>query len=83
LIIVAFVDQVLHFRIFDGQGEMVADTDANRLTEQALPIEVLRKQLESLWPPHELTGSEKARVIAAVTSIVDHARANELPASDG
>jgi len=71
-IIVAVVDQVLHFRIFDGDGKMVVDTDAKRLTEQARPIEDLKKQLESLWPPHELTESEKVRVIAAVTSIVGH-----------
>jgi hypothetical protein len=72
LIIVARVNQVLHFRIFDGAGKMVVDTNTTRLTDQARPIEDLRKQLESLWPPHELTNSEKARVIAAVTSIVGH-----------
>ena len=82
LIIVAVVDHVLHFRIFDGDGKMVVDTDEKRLTEQAQQIEDLRKQpqqiedlrkqLESLWPPHELTKSERARIIAAATSIVDH-----------
>src|SRR5262249_26692991 len=34
----------------------------------------LRKQLESVGPPHELTESEKARVIAAVTAIVGPTR---------
>ena len=68
----AAVDHVLHFRIFDGDGKMVVDTDEKRLTEQARQIEDLRKQLESLWPPHELTRSEKGRVITAVTSIVGH-----------
>ncbi len=72
LIIVAVVDHVLHFRIFDDDGKMVVDTDEKRLTERAQQIEDLRKQLESLWPPHELTKSEKARVIASVTSIVDY-----------
>jgi hypothetical protein len=72
LIIVAVVDQVLHFRIFDGEGKMVVDTDANRLSELERPIEALRKQLESLWPPHKLTVDEKVWVIAAVTSIVGH-----------
>ena len=37
------------------------DTDEERLTEQSRPIEDLRKQLESLWPPHELTKNENAR----------------------
>jgi hypothetical protein len=71
LIVVAVVDHRLHFRIFDGGG-VVVDTDETRLTGQAQQIEDLRKQLESLWPPHKLTDREKARIIAAVTSIVDH-----------
>ena len=72
LIIVADVDQVLHFRIFDGDGKMVVDTNEKRLTEQARQIEDLRKKLVGLWPPRELTESEKAPVIAIVTSIVGH-----------
>ena len=48
LIVVAVVDQVLHFRIINGAGKTVVDTDAKRLTEQAQPIEDLRKQLEKL-----------------------------------
>ena len=72
LIIVAAVNNVLHFRVFDDDGKVVVDTDEKRLTEQARQIEDLRKQLESLWPPHELTRSDKDRVITAVTSIVGH-----------
>ena len=72
LIIVAEVNNVLHFRIFDGDGKVVVDTDEQRLTEQARQIKDLRKQLESLWPPHKLTGSDKGRVVTAVTSIVGH-----------
>jgi hypothetical protein len=70
LVVVAAVDQVLHFRIFDNDGKMVVDTDEKRLTERVRPIEDLRDQLKSLWPPHELTESETRRVIAAITSIV-------------
>jgi hypothetical protein len=72
LVVVAAVDQVLHFRIFDRDGKMVLDTDEKRLTERVRPIEALRNRLERLWPPHELTGNEKDGVITAVTSIVDH-----------
>ena len=75
LIIVAAVNSVLHFRIFDGDGKVVVDTDEMRLAEQARQIEDLRKQLESLWPPRELTRSDKGRVITAVTSIVGYAHA--------
>ena len=33
LIIVAAVDQVLHFRIFDRDGKMVVDTDETRIND--------------------------------------------------
>ena len=72
LIIVAVAHHVLHFRIFDGDGQMVVDTDARRLPEQAQPIERLRQRLERLWRPHELTQGEKVQVITSVTSIVGH-----------
>jgi hypothetical protein len=47
LIIVAAVNNVLHFRIFDGDGKVVVDTDEQRLRKKARQIEGLRKQLES------------------------------------
>jgi len=72
LIIVVLVGHVLHFRVFDRDGNVVVNTDEKRLTEQALLIEDLKYQLESLWPPHKLTECEKLRVIAAVTSIIGH-----------
>jgi lipopolysaccharide transport system permease protein len=79
LVIVAVLDQVVHFRIINGVGKMVVDTDAKRLTEQARPIEDLRKQLESFRPPHELTEREKVRVITSVTSIVGHTLHDDVP----
>jgi MFS family permease len=78
LLIVAAVDDVLHFRIFDGDGKVVVDKDEKRLTEKAPQIEDLRQKLVSLWPPHELTGDEKSRVIEAVTSIVGHTPAGQI-----
>ena len=59
LIILALVAQILYFRIFDGDGNIVVDTDAKRLAEKVGSIEDLRRQLETLWPPAELTESEK------------------------
>jgi hypothetical protein len=82
LIIVAAVNQVLHFRIFNHDGKMAADTDSTRLTEKARPIEDLREQLANLWPPHKLTGSEKGQVIDAVTSIVGHTSSISPTAAD-
>ena len=61
----------LHFRMFDNDCKVFVDTDEQRLPKQARQIEDLRKQLASMWPPHELTWSDKDRVATAVTSIVD------------
>jgi multidrug efflux pump subunit AcrB len=70
LIFVARRDHVLHFRIFDGYGRKVVDTNEKRLAGQARQIQDLRKQLESLWPPRELAQRDKDRVTEAVKSIV-------------
>jgi WD40 repeat protein len=59
----------LHFRVFDGAGKVIEDIGEGMLTEPAEKIEGLRKRLEGLWPPHELTNGEKGRVISAVASI--------------
>ena len=72
LVIMATVDNKFYFRIFDGAGKMVVDTDETKLTAQTQQIGDLRNQLAGLWPPHELTRSEKDRVITAVTSIVGY-----------
>jgi hypothetical protein len=72
LIVVAAVNNVLHFRNFGHDGKALVDTDEKRLAERARQVDDLREQLEGLWPPHELTWGEKARVLTAVTSIVGH-----------
>jgi hypothetical protein len=73
LVIIAAVNNVLHFRVFNGVGKLVVDTDETELTIQVGPIEDLRGQLQGLWPPHAMTESEQDGVIAAVASIVGHA----------
>jgi hypothetical protein len=78
LVIVAKVGDGLHFRVFDGDGEVIVDAGESGLTAQAGRIANLKKQLKGfgLWPPHRLTGREKGQVIAAVSAIVGH----DLPA---
>ena len=78
LIIVADVDHVLHFRIFDGDGRMVLDTDEKKMPELARPIDELRTQLAGAWPPHRLKTFEKQGVVCAVTSLVDQAQLKPL-----
>jgi hypothetical protein len=72
LIIVANAEPALHFRVFDGKGHLDTATEADVLTEQSRQIVELKRKLESLWPPHEVTRREKRRVIAAVTSILGY-----------
>ena len=89
LIIVADVDNSLHFRMFDGDGKVVVDTDEKGLTKRSRQIADLRKRLVGLWWVHELAGSERERVITAVTSIVGHTlpslrkQADDAPAGKG
>jgi len=78
--VVASVNDTLHFRMFDGDGKMVEDTDEKKLTEHSKEIEVLKKQVAGLWPPHKLTGKEKDQVISDLASIVDHAPMRQVDA---
>ena len=70
LVVVADVGHVLHFRIFDADGNAVVDIDERRLPERAAQFLILKKRLEGLRPPHELTRGEKDEVIAGVAAIV-------------
>jgi hypothetical protein len=72
LLILATMDGTLHFRVFDGHGNVDEDTDDTKLTNQARKLEDLRRQLESLRPPHELTKRAKRRAIATAASIVGY-----------
>jgi hypothetical protein len=72
-IILATVNGVLHFRIFDLDGKEILDTDEKHLTKQsAEQMPELRKRLENSWPPHELTRDEKTAIINSIISIVNH-----------
>ena len=72
LIILAAVSGALHIRMFDDVGKMVVDTDESRLSDRAGQVEVLKKQVADLWPPHKLTPNEKRQLIALVAAIVGH-----------
>jgi WD40 repeat protein len=60
----------LHIRIFNGAGELMVDTHERQLTEHAAAVARLKRQVQSVRPPHELSAEERARIIAAVTAIV-------------
>jgi hypothetical protein len=79
LIIVAEVNGVLHFRIFNDANECIVDTDEKKLKGKEQQLKALREQLQCLWPPPELAARApadviadvKAMVIANVTALVD------------
>ncbi len=70
LIVVADVQKVLHFRIFDAVGKDVVDTDENKLSVKATQMAGLKSLLGGLRKAPPLSPSDKSRVIAAITSIV-------------
>ena len=70
LIVVGSIDNVLNFRIFDSEGEMVVDTNETKLKEHAPEIAELKKQLEEAWPPHELNSGEKGIFVSEIGAIV-------------
>src|SRR5208337_984086 len=74
LVVAASVNDVLHFRVFEGDGKVVAQADESTLKGKTQQLRDLRKQLEGLWPPHELTMCDKAQAIPAITAIVGYSR---------
>ena len=81
-LVVTAANKVLHFRIFDQKGKVILDTDETRLVDQAENVEALRKQLATLWPPHELSGIEQTSLRNAVMTIIfgrPHVMMNRLP----
>jgi len=71
LIVVAEVNNLLHFRIFDAAGTRVLETDESNLATKAGEIADLRARLNSLWATTNLLNSDKAAVVAATASIVN------------
>jgi len=70
LIIVAAVNESLHIRIFNADGNRVVDTDETTLTGQSSKIKELKDRLGPLWSLDKLPSSDKDRVVDAVASIV-------------
>jgi hypothetical protein len=74
LIVVAAVNDVLHFRIFHD-GKIVLDSNEKALKKKPEPIKVLKEKLEPLWSKALSTSDEDA-LLNALSSIV------ELPADN-
>jgi hypothetical protein len=71
LVVVAESYDSLWFRVFDGAGNRVVD----HVESDHPGLRAFKQELARLRPPHELTRSEKALVIAAVSMFVNDYRA--------
>jgi hypothetical protein len=70
VVVTEFGDDSLWFRVFDGAGRRVVDH-----VEAYHPgFMAFKQRLARLRPPHELTRTEKAQVIAAVATFVNDYR---------
>jgi hypothetical protein len=82
LIIIAAVQNVLHFRIFDTDGKMVVETDENRLPDKTQQIARLKLWRENGFlerairsksdPSDEYSRTNLDLLVATVTSIVGY-----------
>jgi hypothetical protein len=79
LIVVARVNKLLRFRIFDSDGKVAVNTDERRLKKQAPAIAELKRRLARLKQAPNPTDSETGAILQMVTSIVGykvHVRVN-------
>jgi hypothetical protein len=78
LVVIALVENVMYFRIFDAAGKLVASSDEKSLVGREQRIEDFKKQLKDLWGNTNLGETEKGRVIREVASIVGLAHENYI-----
>jgi sugar phosphate permease len=69
---------LLHFRIFENDGELLADTPETAPDLQAERLEKLRKTLDGLWERDELTPAQEGRIVREVTALVGVVRTGIL-----
>jgi multidrug efflux pump subunit AcrB len=76
-VLVAVVNDVLHFRAFDASGKMIVDTDEKKLEAESRPVLAFKKKNEGWWAPRELTDAEKVQAIDTIMPVV--ARTRSIP----
>ncbi len=62
-------DGMLHFRIFDGDGNASVDSDETLVPDQARRIADLKRRLVRLWAGRKLSAGRKRRLIRSAASI--------------
>jgi hypothetical protein len=71
VIILAEVQTVLHFRVFDATGDMIVDTDASAFPNRAESIKDLDAQYNQLLAAGTVTPQNQRSVITAVAAILN------------
>ncbi len=69
LVTISNVNDVLYFRIFNRDKNIVFDSNERLLKGKSEQIENLRKELSTSWPPQKVTEHEKRHIITNVASI--------------
>lgn len=69
LVVVAEIDGLLHFRVFNTAGTQVFDAGEELLTARSAEIAGLTTRLSSLWATTNLSSSDKIVVLAEVAVI--------------
>jgi hypothetical protein len=72
LVVIAEVNQALHFRIFDSDGTKAVDTNEASLMGKGQEIGELKELLKRSWPPKALEGPEKDRLFKRATALVGY-----------
>jgi molecular chaperone DnaK (HSP70) len=72
LVVIANVNRVLHFRIFDADGTTVVDRDETQFPGQSVLIATLKQKLKSLWNSRELSDEQSSAILASLSAIIKH-----------
>lgn len=69
LFVVAEIDSLLHFRVFNAAGSQVFDAGEALLTGKSAEIAELTSRLATLWATTNLSNSDKSAVVAVAADI--------------
>ena len=73
VVVIADVNNRLHFRIFDSEGKIILNDGESELPQFQNEIDQVRKDLGDLWNQPELSDENKADILKTITPISDFA----------
>jgi multidrug efflux pump subunit AcrA (membrane-fusion protein) len=69
MIVLARVGNVMHFRIFNSEGERAVDIDEKHLADRAPQLTALKSFLDGKWDHLPISPLDKDKVVTALTGI--------------